>query len=353
LWFLLADLRNLLAFFKKAKTPSKTPMEDYTIIVPIWGNYKILKFLERYADKTLFLTITNQCSPSLKAQLNRFESLGAKVFEVDCAIRAKDDAKFFALKLCLDRSLIRTKYVVMIDADSFFRADIGKACHVLEEQKLDLATLKLVPSVHSNLLEKLQHIEYAIGMRTRHYFPWWTSACFIARTEALKKIMQHHTLYPYGGDVEVGLIAKLLGMKITHIRFNIYTRVPKSIKSLFNQRKRWWTGCFRRIIINAKITARHETLSFLYTFIFVYLLYPLRWGLPLFFPRFFPILFLILWLIHIPITILSSGSKPSWIMALFPLYAFFKVTFLFLPIFGTIEWFRNYLKNGETGRFKV
>jgi len=349
-WFLLAELRNLLSFFRKAKSPSKKSLGDYTIVVPVWGNHKTLSFLEKRANKTIFLTKPRNLE-SLNRQLNRLKSLGARVFEIDLkGYFGGDSYKYAAIVKCMEENQIQTKYIVFIDADSYFRGDVGKVVQFLEEENLDFVSVKVVPNQHSNLLEKLQGLEYVIAMRCRHYLPWAVSgACLIIKTESLKKILRHHTLFFSGGDFEIGFLGKLLHMKIAHVDFKVYTRVPRTIKGLFKQRKRWWGGAFRHVIVNADKTIRMAPLYFFYLFPFVYLLYPFRWIFPFLFPQLIPII----WIAHVVITIIVSWRKPSYLTLLFPLYGFLQLTLMLLPIFGIIEWFKNYRKTGDTGRFRI
>jgi len=345
----LAELRNLISYFKPPLEPAEETTEDYTIIVPAWGDCSV-SLPREYWNKTFFLTILNgNNSPKLRKYLAKAERNGAQLFGVNHNITARDDAKFFALKESLNE--IKTKYTVIMDADSYFKGDIGRVCKAMEERKIDLVTVKILVDNHSNLLERLQQFEYQIGMRTRHYAPHFTSACFIARTEALKEILDRHSLYPYGGDVEIGLIAKNLGMEIRHTSFKVYTTVPTSLKELVKQRIRWWAGCFRRVIINPEKSISLEILMFLYPFIFVYLLLPFRYGWLFSLLHLHPHFIVLAWLIHIPLSMLSARSR-SPIAVIYPLYAFFKVTLLCLPVFGILKWFWHWKKTGETGRFR-
>ncbi|UCE44084.1 MAG: glycosyltransferase family 2 protein [Candidatus Bathyarchaeota archaeon] len=348
--FLIADLRNVIAFFRKAKKPSAIPLEDYTLIVPIWGRFKILSFLKKKARNTIFLTFKKANSDRLKGQLKELEKLGARVIECEGDFEGNDDAKYHATKECLERGYVKTKYVVLLDADTFFRENIGKVCGFMEKDGLDIVTIKVVPSQHSNLLERLQKLEYRIAMRSRHYLPWQTSgACIVSTTDAMHKIMESHSLYIRAGDGEIGFLAKIMKMKVGHIDFKVYTRVPSTVRSWFEQRKRWWTGAFKHNVINVDKRALHTPLQFIYMFVFLYLFYPLRWIGILFMPELIPINLLI----HIPIAIICSYKKPSLATFLYPFYSFFKVHLLFLPIIGIAEWIRIWRKSKTTGRIRI
>ena len=154
-----------------------------------------------------------------------------------------------------------------------------------------------------------------------------------------------------GGDFEIGLLGKKMGMKYAHVNFNAYSQVPKTIKELFNQRKRWWAGAFRHTIINFWETLKLAPLYSVYLAVFVYLCYPLRWTMFIYRPL---IYFLLLYPISLIILYVVSGLKrPPWILLLFPFYGLMKTTFMFLPLFGVVEWIRNYRKTGVTGKFLI
>jgi len=344
------DLRNVLAFFKKPTRTSKKVCDDYTVVVPVWGDRKLLKSLKKSAHKLVVLTRPSKNSKQLQKQLKQFRELGAKIVEVEQeGYFGGDSYKYVMIKKCLEEDMIDTKYVVFMDADSYFKENVGKAVSTLEENKLDFVSVNVVPSTRSNFLQKFQRLEYAMAMRTRYFMEWTVSgACLIIKQSSLKRILKKHTLFFSGGDFEIGFIGKKLGMKIGHINFNVYTKVPRKLRELFNQRKRWWGGAFRQSIVNFDKTVKISALYSIYV-LFVFVTYPLRL-LSLFW---FPWLIPVLWLIHIPLVCVAANQKPTVISVLFPLYSFLKMTLMLIPVFGVVQWTRNYLKTRCTGRFSL
>lgn len=108
------------------------------------------------------------------------------------------------------------------------------------------------------LVERLQEVEYRMAMLSRHFRPWLTSgACFIGRRESLRQVMRRHSRWFPGEDLETGRIALALGMRVRHVDIAVQTRAPNTWRRLLRQRRTWWAGSVRHVVVNCDFNALH------------------------------------------------------------------------------------------------
>jgi hypothetical protein len=193
-------------------------------------------------------------------------------------------------------------------------------------------------------MEKLQNLEYNLAMDARKIYPWLTSgAGVIARTESIKNIMAHLSLFFSGGDIEIGKLGGLLKYKVGHLPFNFYTDVPPTFKSWFKQRMAWFGGGFRHAIVNFyKFNWKHP-LFFIYTTIFVYGLTPIRWYEMIMYWQVLPLVIAI----YLCLVFTFHWKNRSWDFFLFPVYALIQVMII-LPL-GIYTYFRMALYSDNVG----
>ncbi len=174
--------------------------------------------------------------------------------------------------------VVRTEYVVPIDADTTTKRPISFLVGEMMLHGWDIASIKLVPSNRDeSTLTKLQYHEYMSTMQLRFIAPWMISgACHVAKTAVLRDIMLHHSLFFQGNDVETGLIAVARGYRVGHIPFEVSTAVPPTFKGWFRQRLAWAGGEFRLFITNFKFVIVHPFWWF-YGGVVAIILFPLRW----------------------------------------------------------------------------
>ena len=98
--------------------------------------------------------------------------------------------------------VVRTEYVVPIDADTTTKRPISFLVGEMLLHGWDIASIKLVPSNREeSTLTKLQYHEYLSTMQLRFIAPWMISgACHVARLSVLRDIMLHHSLFFQGND---------------------------------------------------------------------------------------------------------------------------------------------------------
>jgi len=195
-------------------------------------------------------------------------------------------------------------------------------------------------------MEKLQGVEYDIAMLSRNYRPWLTSgACMIARTEVMRVMMAKHSLYYYGGDVEIGMIAMNMKARIGHLDFRVLTDVPPTFLKWARQRIGWWAGSFRGAVTNADKNL-HSPVWLLYNLIVVWALLPVKililveW----------PLTVLVALGLYIPITFVGNWKVRSRWMLVYPVYALVQL-FAISPA-GIWEYFSYARKTRNLGRMQ-
>lgn len=227
-----------LVFFQNCKPirPSLERALDYEVIVPAYNNYDVLPY-------------------------NGGNIIYAK----------KGKSKPEAIKNVLDK--VKAEYVVILDGDTELPEGIPNALASMIKAGADFASL-FVTVKPENFLTLMQRFEYNIAMMIRRWLPYLLSgACYIARTDALRKVFDKHSLRFEGEDLEVGLIAKRLGFKIVHIDVVVETKAPSRLRSLIEQRIIWFKGLYR---LTNRRNIKYLVFPLFYTTFFIFLLLPLK-----------------------------------------------------------------------------
>ncbi len=265
---------------------SEHACSDFQVLVPIYGNVRYLQnveYLQQYGGRVLLCTTTHESADFYReleeiASRNGFQIIRAAARPV--ATRGKR-ATSGAVRDTIVReamSFVSATYVVCVDADSTSAMSFDRLVGAMEERHLDLVSVPLVPANHShNWLTRLQTYEYSLAMRLRKVMPWLISgACHAARADVYRRIMQRHSLFFQGNDVEVGIIAGRLRYRIGHIPFAVLTDVPETPAAWWRQRLAWSAGEVRLFLLNPQLVVMHPLL-WLYGGVIVLVGFPLRW----------------------------------------------------------------------------
>ena len=142
----------------------------------------------------------------------------------------------------------------------------------------DICSVKVEAESPQTIVGKLQALEYRIAMLSRHYRPWLTSgACFIGKTDSIRLILDHHSLWTPGEDIETGRTAHAMKLKIRHADFVVTTEVPETWPALFRQRRLWWAGSFRHWFVNSDRNLLHLPVLTGYMLLAVFATVHLKW----------------------------------------------------------------------------
>ncbi len=362
-------------------TPSTPRNEDFTLLIPIFGDISYLKnvaFLRRYREHVVLCTTTKE-SKTFDTAIERVaEENGFRIFRSDAVLASQDKPNPWRLfrgtlhgrkniaaldgevevkinkEIARDEIIrdsfesVQTKYCIFLDGDTTATDDLAQLVGAVDENDLDIASVRVLASRRKTLIEKLQAVEYELAMDARRVYPWLTSgACMAAKTSVIKDIMSHHSLFFSGGDIEIGKLAKMLKYNVGHIAFRFYTVVPSTFRSWFKQRMAWFGGGFRHAIVNLhQYTWRHP-LFYFYTTFLVYLLCPLRWYEIIAHPEIVLIVVALYW----GMIFFFHFRRVRWFYILFPFYALLQVMVL-VPC-GVYTYFKMATSANNAGFIKL
>jgi len=263
---------------------SPSPVHDFTVLVPIYGDIKYLEnvdYLSRYGNRVMLCTTRHE-SDEFFGDLDGIASThGFRVERFPVAARRSCGRR----QVCgtiRDRliqqatELVESEYVVCIDADTVTQGPLEDLVGTVRSSGLDLAGVRLVPSNLSRLLGRLQAHEYRMAMRMRRIIPYITpGALQISTSRAHRAIMRRHSLFFQGNDAEMGLLGRALGYKVGYLPVEVPTIVPDNFVAWWRQRFAWAGGEFRIFVVNLPLFRRHP-LFMIYGFVFVFMFVPFK-----------------------------------------------------------------------------
>jgi len=241
------DFQNLLSWWGgRTITPGEESSTDFTIIVPLFGHPR---YFDRRAELLRYqpnvLVALEVGTPLMAAFAQQLENEGWRVNRI--VMESPNPA--LLIRACLPA--VTTTYTLRLDADTSVGDDIAQAVAAVEAAGADLCSIKCAVANRTNAVTKFQALEYRMAMLARHFRPWLTSgACFLGRTDALIRIMNLHSMWTPGEDIETGRTALALRMRIRHLDIVVETDAPDTWAALFRQRRLWWAGTFRHWWIN-------------------------------------------------------------------------------------------------------
>lgn len=345
------DVAAGIAARRKQYTFRKKIDSDFSVLVPIYGNIKYLenvKYLSQYGRKVYLCTTGGESKAFMKkiekiAKDNKFNLFVASWSEKQ-NVNVRATSGTIRDRLIRDAlAKVKTEYVVTLDADSTTTETFDLAVSELRHEEGDLASVRLVPKTQKGLFNKLQKFEYHLAMDLRLLAPWLVSgACQVAKTKTLRDVMNSHSMFFQGNDVEIGLLAQSKGYKVVHTPFEVYTTVPATWKAWLRQRLAWSGGEFRLYVVNIKYALKHP-LFWLYGAIITIALFPLRW-VSLSDPSYALLSFAGIYLAAI--LILHGHHKNFWVL-LMPFYTLFQALIL-IPA-GVLYYFYMALKDRNFG----
>jgi hypothetical protein len=258
------------------RSDSPTPVHDFTVLVPIWGDIKYLEnvdYLSRYGSRVVLCTTSDQ-SPAFLRDLRRIASAHVESRQPSDRRQVHGTIRDQIIQQATE--LIDSAYVVCIDADTVTEGTLEDLVGTVRDAGLDLAGVQLVPSNLNKLLGRLQVHEYRMAMRMRRIIPYITpGALQISTRQAHRTIMRRHSLFFQGNDAEMGLLGQALGYKVGFLPVEVPTVVPDSVLGWWRQRFAWASGEFRRFVVNLPLIRRHP-LFMAYGFVLVFLFIPFR-----------------------------------------------------------------------------
>lgn len=330
---------------------------DFALLVPIFNDVKYLTnidFLKKYGDRVVLCTTTSETAGFMNDLNILAREHGFRIHVAEIGEDKKNPWAIYNKTLLAHDAVLKSsigslseKYVIFIDGDTWVDGELPVLCGAMEEEELDIASVKVLPSKRQTAMEHLQGVEYDIAMQARLLYPWLTSgAGMVALREVMIAIMRNHSLFFNGGDVEIGKLADMMGYKIGHLPMVFYTDVPSTFRGWVKQRFSWMCGMFRHSIVNIDHNLKHPFHFIYFTFI-IYFLMPFKLFEMLARPHYIPIILGI----YVLITYFANWKVRSRWMLLFPFYALFQV--LVLVWCGVYRYISTVLKSKNIGKIRM
>jgi hypothetical protein len=340
------DFQNLLAWWHgKLVKPGEQASLDFTIIVPLFGHPRYFDGREAIASyRANVLVALEVTPPHMQAFASQLEEEGWRV----CRIELPDPNPPLLMKVALED--VTTTYALRLDADTVVGPGLERLVASIAASDADICSVKVEALRPLTVAAKLQALEYRIAMLSRHYRPWLTSgACFVAKSESLRLIIEHHSMWSPGEDIETGRTAHALRLKIRHADFVVRTDVPQTWRALALQRRLWWAGTFRHYVINADRNLVQLPMLTGYMLVAVFASVHFKWwgmidwhALPFELP--------LLLAVYAFVTFVSNLQVRSRWMIVFPLYAL--VQSLVMPLLGACYYVVLAYRRRRLGRYR-
>jgi cellulose synthase/poly-beta-1,6-N-acetylglucosamine synthase-like glycosyltransferase len=344
--FLIAfDFQNLLSW-RGARTikPDREKSQDFTIVVPVFGHPRYFDGARLLRYRHRVLVALEVSAPSMAEFADELEADGWSVARV-----VVDDPNPAAL-VAAALPAVTTTYTFRLDADTAIGEDVAAAVAAAASVGADLCSIKCAVANRTNVVTKLQALEYRMAMLCRHFRPWLTSgACFLARTDALRQIMAQHSTWTPGEDIETGRTALALRMRIRHLDMVVHTDAPDTWRALLRQRRLWWAGAFRHWWVNLDRNLLHLPLLTSYYLVAIWASWYFKWWTTLS-PAAVVSSLPFVYGAYLFVTVTSNLQVVSPWMIVFPFYALAQV--LVMPPLGALTYLQLARRRRNVGRYR-
>ncbi|HHE36399.1 MAG TPA: glycosyltransferase family 2 protein [Candidatus Woesearchaeota archaeon] len=253
---LLEHRNNLVKKARLRKYPS------VCIIVPCYNEEKTLaKTLDSllaldYPKKKLDIIVVDDGSTdNTYAVARKYVPKGVRVF------KKKNGGKYTALNLGLSKT--KAEFVGALDADSFVHPQaLKRMLPYFDNPRVMAVTPSLKVYKPKSLLQRIQMVEYAVGIFFRKMFALVGSIHVTPGPFSIyrKAFFDKHGPYRKAymtEDIEIALRMQHHNYIIENaVDAYVYTISPKSFKSLYYQRRRWYNGFLRNILDYKKLFSK-------------------------------------------------------------------------------------------------
>jgi hypothetical protein len=345
------DMQNLLAWWEgwRLRTEFRRS-NDFTIVLPVYGHRRYFEEREhlRHLQRNVLVAL-EVGAPGMSEFGDELEAEGWRVHRARVAVPGPPILILDAIRA----GAVTTTYVFRMDADTRPLDDPGEFVARMEDEEVDLASVRVLVAAPEKLVERIQAVEYRMAMLSRRYRPWLTSgACFAGTTEAVGKVLSSHSLWFPGEDLETGRIALAMKLKVRHLDLRVETEAPDSWTGLLQQRRSWWAGSFRHSVINADKNMRHTPVWTIYYLGLVmfglfmktnHMIHPTS-GYSLVRSM------LLLFLFYALITTIANWQARTPLMLCYPPYALLQV--MAMASLGGFWWAKKALQQNHLGRYR-
>jgi cellulose synthase/poly-beta-1,6-N-acetylglucosamine synthase-like glycosyltransferase len=143
-----------------------------------------------------------------------------------------------------------SEYVACMDSDSVVKPDIlRKTVGLFDDKKVGAVTVRVHVQEPKNLLEKIVDIEYVVGLSLSMKILSYLDCMHV--TPGPFSIYRRDMIQKIGGfnveniteDMEIAFRMHKGGYRIAcTLQTGVYTKIPSTLKGLYNQRRRWYSG---------------------------------------------------------------------------------------------------------------
>ncbi len=258
IFFLITLLENR----KEIKSPKAKKFPKTTIIVPAYNEEKTifktvssLTRLDYPKEKLEIIVIDDGSTDNTLKIAKQFISKGVKVYT------KKNGGKGETLNFGLKKAT--GKIIGCLDADSFVsRGSLKKMVAFFEDSKVMAVTPSLKVYRPKNILQRIQMIEYLIGIFLRKIFAFLGSIHVTPGPFSIyrKKFFEKYGNYDEDNlteDIEIALRIQSKGYFIENsVDAPVYTVAPYKFKNLLRQRARWYTGFTENVMRYKQLFSR-------------------------------------------------------------------------------------------------
>ncbi|MAF50750.1 MAG: hypothetical protein CMH64_01535 [Nanoarchaeota archaeon] len=251
LFFIFTFFENM----ENLRPQNATRFPFVSIIVPafneestISGTLHSLLNLDYPKDKIEIIVVDDGSKDNTLNVAKKFEKKGVRVFT-----KENEGGKGYALNFGLEKA--KGELVGCLDADSFVVSDaLNKMIGYFEDSEIAAVTPSIKVWKDNNFIQKIQKIEYMMGVFLRKSFSYLDS---IHVTPGPFTIYRKSFFDKYGGydagnlteDIEVALRIQRHGFRIENsMDANVYTVSPNNVKALQKQRNRWYIGFLGNVL---------------------------------------------------------------------------------------------------------
>jgi len=348
---LLFDAQNGFAFVTRWRVkPGDARSSDYTLIVPVYGHRRYFDDREHLAPyRANVLVALDMAGTGMHDLAAELEAEGWAVHRTELPVPGPP-------RLVLDAiaaGAVTTTSAFRLDADTYPIDDPALYVAKMAEGSVDYASVRVHVHRPGTVVERIQAVEYRMAMRSRRLRPWLSSgACFGGTVTAMRQVLEMHSMWFPGEDLESGRIAQAMRMRVKHLDMRVETAAPESWRALIKQRRSWWAGGFRHAVINVDKNVLHTPVWALYIS-----------GLVVvgFFLKTQPLVgaaslltvarsFAILLVLYTVLTIVTNWSVRSPWMLVYAPYALFQA--FGMPTAGAFYWAKRAIEQRHWGRYR-
>ncbi len=241
---------------ERRSRPRATHTPKVAIIVPCWneqntiqGTVESLLALDYPAGKLQIVLVNDGSTDNTPAVMDSYAG-NPQVL----VIHKENGGKHTAMNLGIEKA-DDAEYVGCLDADSYVAPDaLREIIAYFDDPQVAAVTAAMSVWDPKSLLERMQNADYIHGITLRHVI---SSLNGLYVTPGPFSFYRRDIILKVGGfwkghnteDLEMALRLQNEGYILENApRARVYTKTPKTVRSLVKQRTRWTTGFLRNVI---------------------------------------------------------------------------------------------------------